>query len=274
MNDLDIIEKLKAERIALEGQRAKEVKEYSEKILRLNGVVNKIKENIEAGEKYLTEKVKEEFKKVLEMQDQQEKEIKECEDYTAKAIETNESAKVKEKLAEKILNNAEIAKGKSNKSIKEREESLNDRLEDCTKTEVFINRRVNELEDFKASLYVTQKELHKEAHEGSKRLTNIVVHQESVDRTLEDIKKEKKRLEDLVDTNKKYLSGNIEAIKSNSVILSKILAKEFPLVKREEAVKKQEEINKSNAEVNKDVRVENEKRLLELKKLAKDNNIK
>jgi len=186
------IEKLKNEAVALKQQNEREYRGYGNKIRVLVAEVKALTKDKENLEEYLAGKVVAEKKKVKEAEDKQIKQLNKADELVNESLAKKNTAQIVLDSANDIANNTGKKLTKRIDAINEKEKSVLFRSEKVADKEAGVNVEIARLDARDKQQGVRSEHLHKESHEGVKKLKEIVIKEKIVKGNLELIEAKQK----------------------------------------------------------------------------------
>ena len=186
------IEKLKNEAVALKQQNEREYRGYGNKIRVLVAEVKALTKDKENLEEYLAGKVVAEKKKVKEAEDKQIKQLNKADELVNESLAKKNTAQIVLDSANDIANNTGKKLTKRIDAINEKEKSVLFRSEKVADKEAGVNVEIARLDARDKQQDVRSEHLHKESHEGVKKLKEIVIKEKIVKGNLEAIEAKQK----------------------------------------------------------------------------------
>jgi len=269
MNDLSIIEQLQAEATALKQQRGVEEKKYNAKIHVLSGEIEALKKEKKNLKEYLDGKLVAEKKKLQELQDKELAQLN-------KANELVNESSAKKNEADEIIDDAAklLLKATTDINIKLsnvrlKEEAVLARSEKVAEKEDGVKQLEKVTEERKAEQDANAIRLHKEAHEGTKRLKAIMVKEKKVAEDLEAIEMKLKDAQKVLRDNNIVLDRVARINKEIGETKYIISGKEDLIANREEAVVKREAVVEERSKIVKQSKALYEAKYKKLQEQAK-----
>ena len=223
------IENLKNEAVALKQQNEREYKEYGVKSRSLMMQVQTLKKDKESLEEYLAGKVVEEKKKVKEVEDKQIKQLNKANELVNESLTKRQEADeiLEDSKQIQLINAKDINKRLDD--VKNKEGSVLVRSVRVSEKESVVKGKLAKLDARDKQQDVRSEQLHKEAHEGGKKLKEIIIKEKIVEKNLKAIETNRKDAQ-------KSLRENILVLEKTEKMRKDIGEKQYLIKGKEEVI--------------------------------------